>query len=51
MSDVTKILLVTLLFLVGVFAFVKVNSDCDAGGGRMMKTLYNTYECVYEVKK
>ena len=48
MSDGFKILLAIMFFLLLLLGFVNISEECEAKGGRLMKTLYNTYECVYE---
>jgi hypothetical protein len=47
MSDGSKILLTIVAFLVICFGFVKMQNDCEATDGRLMRTLYGTYECVH----
>jgi hypothetical protein len=46
MSDGMKILAVLVAFVSLMFLFGGLQKECEATGGRLMKTLGNQFECV-----
>lgn len=50
MSDSTKIILTILAGIALLSVFVSMNNDCEAKGGKLVKTMYSTYECAKIIK-
>lgn len=47
----STLIIIGILIAVPIIYSIWYNSQkCDASGGRYMKTLHNTYECIYERK-